>query len=66
MYSNRNIREVGKMQIQIQDNTHTVVFMLNNSVAAESLYNHLPFKMMVENYREQRKNILSANKNEYR
>ena len=38
------------MQIQVQDNAHTVVFMLNNSVAAASLYNQLPLKMMVENY----------------
>lgn len=39
-----------KMEIQVQDNTHTVVFMLNNSVAAESLYTQLPLKIMVENY----------------
>ena len=38
------------MQIQVQDNAHTVVFMLNNSVAAASLYNQLPLKIMVENY----------------
>lgn len=31
-----------QMQIQVQDNSHTVVFMLNNSAAAESLYNQLP------------------------
>ena len=38
------------MQIQVQDNSHTVVFMLNNSAAAESLYNQLPLKIRVENY----------------
>ena len=38
------------MQIQVQDNAHTVVFMLNNSVAAASLYNQLPLKIMVEDY----------------
>ena len=38
------------MEIQVQDNTHTVLFMLNNSVAAESLYTQLPLKIMVENY----------------
>ena len=38
------------MQIQVQDNLHTVVFMLNNSAAAESLYNQLPLKIRVENY----------------
>jgi hypothetical protein len=50
--SSENGIETGenKMQIQVQDNTHTVVFMLNNSVAAESLYNQLPLKIMVENY----------------
>jgi len=39
-----------KMQIQVQDNSHTVVFMLNNSAAAQSLYNQLPLKIKVENY----------------
>ena len=37
------------MQIQVQDNAHTVVFMLNNSVAAASLYNKKHLKIMVEN-----------------
>ena len=50
--SSENGIETGedKMQIQIQDNAHTVVFMLNNSLAAASLYNQLPLKIMVENY----------------
>ncbi|WP_245879752.1 cyclophilin-like fold protein [Trichococcus patagoniensis] len=50
--SSENDSETGgnKMQIQVKDEIHTVVFMLNNSVAAESLYNQLPFKIRVENY----------------
>jgi len=43
-------RGENKMQIQVQDNTYSVIFMLNNSVAAESLYRQLPLKIVVENY----------------
>lgn len=42
--------EVGKMRMQVSDGTHTVVFRLNDSPSAVSLYNQLPFDATVENY----------------
>ncbi|MGA9518633.1 MAG: cyclophilin-like fold protein [Trichococcus sp.] len=38
------------MLIQVRDNTHTVIFLLNDSKAAGSLYNQLPLEISVENY----------------
>lgn len=42
--------EVGNMRMQASDGTHTVVFQLNDSPSAVSLYNQLPFDATVENY----------------
>ena len=38
------------MRMQVSDGTHTVVFQLNDSPSAVSLYNQLPFDATVENY----------------
>lgn len=38
------------MRIEIQGNGHTVVFELNDSPAARSLYSQLPLSVEVENY----------------
>lgn len=42
--------EVGNMRMQVSDGTHTIVFQLNDSPSAVSLYNQLPFDATVENY----------------
>ena len=42
--------EVETMRMQVSDGTHTVVFQLNDSPSAVSLYNQLPFDATVENY----------------
>lgn len=38
------------MQIQVTDGTNTVVFQLNDTTPAKSLYEMLPLEVEVENY----------------
>lgn len=38
------------MKIKVTDNTHTVIFELNNTPSAKSLYGMLPIDVAVENY----------------
>lgn len=38
------------LQIQVQGNGHTIVFELNDSPAAQSLYNQLPLSIEVQDY----------------
>ncbi len=47
--------ENGKMKISVTDGSHTVVFELNGSAAAKSLYNQLPLTVDVENYSDNEK-----------
>ncbi len=48
-------KEGQKMHIQVTDETHTVIFELNNSPAAKSLYDQLPLRTDVENYSDDEK-----------
>lgn len=50
--NNANIGEENTetMQIRISDENNTIIYELNNSSAAESLYNQLPLTTEVENY----------------
>ena len=43
------------MKIQMKANGHTIVFELNDSPAAESLYSQLPMTVQVENYSDNEK-----------
>lgn len=38
------------LQIRVMSDSHSVVFALNDSLAAKSLYNQLPLTLPVENY----------------
>lgn len=40
----------GKMQISVHSNGNATVFQLNNSQAAQELYDQLPLSLEVENY----------------
>ena len=42
--------DVQEMKIRVTDGTHTIVYQLNNSAPAASLYDMLPFDVPVENY----------------
>lgn len=42
--------EVENMRMQVSDGTHTIVFQLNDSPSAKSLFAQLPFDATVENY----------------
>ncbi len=48
-------KEERKMQISVTDGTHTVIFELNGSPAAKSLYDQLPLTIDVENYSDDEK-----------
>lgn len=47
--------EAEPMKIKVTDGTHTVVFELNDSKAAKSLYDQLPLTLGVENYSDDEK-----------
>lgn len=44
------LAEETTMQISVQGNGHTIVFELNDSPAARSLYSQLPMTVRIENY----------------
>lgn len=42
--------EKGRMRLSVSDGNHTIIFELNDSDAAISLYNQLPLEMKVQNF----------------
>ena len=48
--SNEDEREEVAMKIKVADGTHTVIYRLNDSPSAKSLYGMLPMDVEVENY----------------
>ena len=48
--SNKDEREDKAMKIKVTDGTHTVIYQLNDSPSAKSLYGMLPMDVEVENY----------------
>lgn len=48
--SNKDEREDKAMKIKVTDGTHTVIYQLNDSPSAKSLYSMLPMDVEVENY----------------
>ena len=38
------------MRIKVSDGTHTIIYLLNDSPSAKSLYGMLPLDIEVENY----------------
>ncbi len=50
-----SVREEHAMKIRVSDGTHTVIYELNSSIPAKSLYSLLPFDAEVENYGDNEK-----------
>lgn len=50
------------MKIQVKSNANTIVYQLNDSLAAESLCNQLPMSIKVENYSNDEKIFYPAEK----
>ena len=48
--SNKDEREDKAMKIKVTDGSHTVIYQLNDSPSAKSLYGMLPMDVEVENY----------------
>ena len=60
---NENMEEVSNMRISVKDNNnHTIIFELNDSSAATSLYEQLPLTINVENYSNNEKIFYPTNK----
>lgn len=52
-------------QIKVSDGTHSVIFELNNTSAAHSLYNMLPLEVEVQNYSNNEKVFYPSKTIEY-
>lgn len=50
-----NQEEIKNMKINIQSDGHSMIFELNDSIAAKELYEQLPLTMDVENYGDNEK-----------
>lgn len=50
-----DMKEKTVMKVKVQDKDHTIVYELNDSAAAKSLYAQLPLKIEVENFSDNEK-----------
>lgn len=56
------VKEAGSMKLAVSDGKHRVVFALNDSRAAQSLYQQLPLQVKIENYADNEKIFYPAKK----